>query len=91
MSDNSYPRESQELVAFEGVTVNGTPTIAFTYQLTRKSERPTGTWATPVTVGSGLGFMLQPVTVRDTYVVWVKVAQNGQNIVIEAAQEIVRT
>ena len=88
---NSYPRESQELVAFNAVTVNGTPTQSFTYQLQRKGERPTATWSTPVTVGAGLGFMLQPVTVRGTYAVWVKVTANGQNIVIEAAQEVERT
>lgn len=88
MSD--YPRESQELVMFDEVTVNGSPTLDYTYQLQRKGERPTGSWSTPVDVAGELGFMLQPVSTRGEWVVWVKVAQAGQNIVIEAG-EVERT
>lgn len=87
---NEYPRESQELVRFDEVTVNGVPTLAFTYQLQRKGERPTGTWETPTLVESVPAFMLQPVATRGDYTVWVKVSEAGQNIVIEAG-EIERT
>jgi hypothetical protein len=89
---SEYPRETQELVLFDEVTVNGVPTLDYTYQLTRKGERPTGAWTTP-TSGSGgeLGVMLQPVASRGDWIVWVRVAaQGGQNIVIEAG-EVVRT
>lgn len=91
MDGNRYPRESQEPVIFDEVTVNGAPTLAFTYQLQRKEERPaSGGWQTPIDVAGQLGFMLQPVPMHGTYVVWVKVSQSGANIVIEAG-EIVRT
>lgn len=87
---NGYPRESQEIVLFDTVTVNGAATVNFTYQLQRDGERPTGTWSTPLDVSGSPAFMLQPVVNRGTYRVWVKVAQNGQNVVIDAG-EIERT
>lgn len=89
---SGYPRETQELVLFDEVTVNGVPTLDYTYQLTRKGERPTGAWATPAAASGGeLGVMLVPVTVRGDWTVWVRVAApGGQNIVIEAG-EIERT
>lgn len=87
---NGYPRETQEAVRFDEVSVNGVPTLSYTYQLTRDGERPTGSWSTPIAVDGDLGFMLQPVTSRGTYRAWVKVSQNGQNIVIDAG-EIERT
>lgn len=89
---SGYPRETQELVLFDDVTVNGVPTLDYTYQLTRKGERPSGAWATPASSSTGEpGVMLQPVPVRGEYVVWVRVAAaGGQNIVIEAG-EIERT
>jgi hypothetical protein len=89
--NNSYPRETQELVLFDSVTVNGAATLDYTYQLARKGERPTGPWSTPLAAGSDLGFMLSPVATRGDWRVWVRVAaQGGQNIVIEAG-EIERT
>lgn len=89
--DGSYPRESREAVRFDTVTVNGSPTLDYTYQLQRDTERPTGSWSTPIDVDGSPGFMLEPVTVRGTYKVWVRVAaQGGQLIVIEAG-EIERT
>lgn len=85
-----YPRETQELVLFGAVTVNGVTTTDFTYQLQRDGERPTATWLTPVVVGSDRGFMLQPVATRGTWNVWVRIAQSGQEIV-EQAGEVERT
>lgn len=90
MSDNRYPRETSELIVFEPVTVNGIATTAFTYQLQREGERPTNTWQAPVDVAGELGFLTPVVTQRGTYVVWVRVVQGGQSIVIEAG-EVVRT
>lgn len=87
---SGYPRESQEVVLFDAVTVNGVATNAFTYQLQRDGERPVGAWSTPIDVNGSPGFMLQPVAARDTYRVWIKVAQGGQSIVIDAG-EIERT
>lgn len=86
----AYPRETQEVVLFDDVAVNGVPVTGFTYQLQRDGERPTLTWEAPVDVSGEPGFMLQPVTARGTYRVWVKVAQGGQQIVIDAG-EIERT
>lgn len=89
--DGSYPRETREAVRFAEITVNGTPTLDFTYQLQRDGERPTAVWATPIDVNGVPGFMLEPVAVRGTYDVWVRVAaQGGQQVVIHAG-EVVRT
>jgi hypothetical protein len=84
--DGKYPRESQEAVRFAAVTVNGVPSNDFTYQLTREGERPVGAWLTPIDVSGTPGFMLQPVTTRGTYDVWVRVTTGAQNVVIHAGQ-----
>lgn len=85
-----YPRETQELVLFDAVTVNGVIATDFTYQLQREGERPVSTWLTPVVVGADRGFMLQPVPVRGTWNVWVRISRDAQEIV-EQAGEIERT
>ena len=93
MNGDGYPRETQEPVIFDEVTVDGVPTLAFVYQLTRKGERPdmaVPAWSTPLDFGGEAGFQLQPVGSRGTYSVWVKIAQGGNNYVIEAG-EIERT
>lgn len=88
--DGSYPRETQELVLFDQVTVNGVPSLNYVYQLQRESERPSSTWLTPVDVAGSPGFMLQPVTQAGTWIVWLKVTQGGQQVIIEAG-EVVRS
>lgn len=86
-ADGSYPRESREAVRFDAVTVDGAPTLAYTYQLQREGERPTSSWLTPIDVSGTPGFMLTPVTTHGTYDVWVKVtATGGQEIVIHAGK-----
>ena len=84
MSDK-YPRESSEFVVFEPVLVNGVPSVNFTWQITPQNERPTGTWAAPVAVGSDLGFLLVPAT-RGIYRVWVRIVAGGQSIVVLAGE-----
>lgn len=79
-----YPRESTEIVLFDDVTVNGVVVTVFDYQLQRDGERPTTTWTAPLDVAGVPGFMLQPVTARGTYRVWVKVTQGAQEIVVDA-------
>lgn len=91
MNGFEYPRETREAVRFDEVSVNGVPTLAFTYQLQRQGERPTSSWLTPIDVAGTPGFMLTPVAVRGTYDVWVKVdGSGGQEIVIHAG-EVERT
>jgi hypothetical protein len=86
---SGYPRESEELVVFDDVLVNGVATIAYVWQLTPDHERPSmapGDWSTPIDAGNGdLGFMLLPAA-RGTYRVWVKVEQGGQAIVLLAGE-----
>jgi hypothetical protein len=87
---NQYPRETNELVVFDPVLIDGVPTVAFTYQITEENERPTGAWQTPADAGNGeLGFMLVPAP-RGFYRVWVKIVTAGQTIVALAG-EVERT
>lgn len=83
---SSYPRESQELVLFDEVLVNGVPTVAYTWQIVPDHERPVGAWQAPIDAGGGvLGFMLLPAP-RGTYRVFVRIVVGGQSIVVRAGE-----
>lgn len=73
LPNDSFPRESKELIAVE-ISRNGVEVTNYELSLHVLGARPDSGWTAPVAVGALKGYML-PGTIEepDTYMLWARV------------------